>query len=56
MFHVPKTDEASWGEGLEGSPVLFDSEYSDVPKPETTFMVPVFHWSDGTAAPHRASH
>ncbi len=56
MFHVPKTDEASWGADVEGSPVVFNSEYVDVPEPETIFMVPVFRWSDGTAAPHQANH
>jgi hypothetical protein len=55
MFHVPKTDDASWGADLAGSPVLFNNEYRDVPEPETIFMVPVFHWSDGTAAPHQTS-
>jgi hypothetical protein len=54
MFHVPKTDGANWGADLEGSPVLFDDEHRDVPEPETIFMVEVFHWSDGTAAPHQA--
>jgi len=52
MFHVPKTEDASWGADLAGSPVLFNDEYRDVPEPETIFMVPVFRWSDGTAAPH----
>jgi hypothetical protein len=56
MFHVPKTDHASWGADLAGSPVLFNDEYRDVPEPETIFMVRVFSWSDGTAAPHQASH
>jgi hypothetical protein len=51
MFHVPKTD-ASWGANLAGSPVVFNDEYRDVPEPETILMLPVFHWSDGTAAPH----
>jgi hypothetical protein len=51
MFHVPKTGEASWGADLEGSPVLFNNEYRDVPEPETIFMVTVSHWSDGSAAP-----
>jgi len=55
MFHVPKTDDASWGADLAGSPVLFNDEYRDVPEPETIFMVRVSHWSDGTAAPHQAS-
>ena len=56
MFHVPKTDDANWGADRAGSPVLFNDEYRDVPEPETIFMVPVFYWSDGTAAPHQASH
>ncbi len=54
MFHVPKTDEASWGADLAGSPVLYNNENRDVPEPETIFMVPVFHWSDGTPASHQA--
>jgi hypothetical protein len=52
MFHVPKTDSASWGANLAGSPVVFNGQYPDVPEPETILMVPVFHWSDGTAAAH----
>jgi hypothetical protein len=54
MFHAPKTDEASWGADLAGSPVIYNGQYRDVPEPEIIFMVPVFHWSDGTAAPHEA--
>ncbi len=53
MFHVPKTDDASWGADLTGSPVLYDNEHRDVPEPETIFMIPVVHWSDGTAASHQ---
>lgn len=51
MFHVPKTDAANWGADVAGSPVLFNDQYRDVPEPETILMVPVFHWSDGTAVP-----
>ena len=54
MFHIPKTDEASWGADLLGSPVLYNNQSRDVPEPETIFMVAVFQWSDGTAAPHQA--
>ena len=50
MFHVPKTDNASWGANVVCSPVLENDEYQDVPEPETIFMVPVGKWSDGTAA------
>jgi hypothetical protein len=54
MFHSPKTEAASWGADLTGSPVLYNNQYRDVPEPEIIFMVPVFYWSDGTAAPHQA--
>jgi hypothetical protein len=50
MFHVPKRDDATWGADLPGSPVLVNDEYRDVPEPETIFMIPVFHWSDGAVA------
>jgi hypothetical protein len=56
MFHVPSTGEASWGANSAGSPVLFNDESRDVPEPETIFMVPVANWSDGSAAPHMATH
>jgi hypothetical protein len=49
MFHVPKADAASWGANFPGSPVVVDER--EIPEPETIFMVPVGHWSDGTAAP-----
>ncbi len=55
MFYAPKTDGAkdgaSWGADLPGSPVVLDTSHRVVPEPETIFMVPVAHWSDGTAAP-----
>jgi hypothetical protein len=49
MFHVPKTDGASWGANVICSPVVLNDEFVDVPEPETIFMVPVGQWSDGTA-------
>lgn len=49
MFHVPKARGSSWGANLPGSPVVLDDR--EVPEPQTIFMVPVSHWSDGTAAP-----
>ena len=49
MFHVPKVAAASWGANLPGSPVVVDDR--EVAEPETIFLVPVDHWSDGTAAP-----
>ncbi|HYB65142.1 MAG TPA: hypothetical protein VEC59_07775 [Steroidobacteraceae bacterium] len=48
MFHVPKVAASSWGANFPGSPVALDDR--DVPE-ETVFLVPVAHWSDGTAAP-----
>jgi hypothetical protein len=50
MFHIPTTDSASWGASLPNSPVLVNDEFLEVPEPETIFMVPVGHWSDGTSA------
>jgi len=50
MFHIPTTNGASWGANLPGSPVVFNDEFTDVPEPETIFLVPVGKWSDGTAA------
>lgn len=50
MFHLPRMGAASWGANLDGSPVVFDSDHHEGPEPETVFMVPVNHWSDGTPA------
>ena len=50
MFHIPKTDAASWGANLPSSPVELDTEHHEVPEPETIFMVPVGNWSDGAPA------
>jgi hypothetical protein len=50
MFHVPKTDNASWGANVVCSPVVQNDEFRDVPEPETIFMVPVGRWSDGSTA------
>ena len=49
MFYVPKVAAASWGANLPGSPVVLDDR--EVPEPNTMFLVPVAHWSDGTASP-----
>jgi hypothetical protein len=51
MFHIPKADGATWGADLPGSPVIVDSDHTEVPEPQIIFMVPVGDWSDGTAAP-----
>jgi len=58
MFHLPRMGAASWGANLDGSPVLLDTDHAEGPEPETIFLVPVEHWSDGTPVMHddSASH
>jgi hypothetical protein len=51
MFFVPLTEPATWGADLPGSPVL---GVKDPPGQLTLFLIPVGHWSDGTAAPAEA--
>jgi hypothetical protein len=48
MVLVPLTDPATWGANLPGSPVI---AINDPPGHLTLFLIPVGHWSDGTAAP-----
>jgi hypothetical protein len=50
MFHLPRMGAASWGANLDGSPVVLDTDHHEGPEPETIFMVPVDHWSDGSSA------
>jgi len=50
MFHLPRMGAASWGANLDGSPVVMDTDHKEGPEPETIFMVPIDHWSDGTPA------
>jgi hypothetical protein len=48
MIFAPLVDPVSWGADLPGSPVLsFTDRYSRI----SVFLIPVGHWSDGTAAP-----
>jgi hypothetical protein len=47
MFFVPDTDPEAWGAGLPGSPVI---GFKNTLDRFTLFMIPVGHWSDGTAA------
>jgi hypothetical protein len=53
MFHLPRSAAATWGSNLDGSPVVFDTSHHEGPEPESIFMVPVGHWSDGTPADHQ---
>jgi hypothetical protein len=46
MFYVPLADSATWGAGLQGSPVV--AAFNDTQERHTVFIVPVAKWSDGT--------
>lgn len=48
MFHVPKTEGATWGANLPLSPVMLDTDHTETPEPESIFIVAVGKWSDGT--------
>jgi hypothetical protein len=48
MLFVPQGQAASWGAGLEGSPVLGTD---GSPIEPTVLFIPVRSWSDGTPAP-----
>jgi hypothetical protein len=48
MFFLPLSEPIFWGAGLSGSPVIASK---DPQGRMTVFMIPVGHWSDGTAAP-----
>ena len=49
MFHIANASRASWGANLPDSPVLLNDDFPQGPEPETIFLVPVDHWSDGTS-------
>jgi hypothetical protein len=53
MFFVPPGKAGSWGEGLDGSPVL--AAVGGAPEP-TVLFIPVPHWSDGSPAPAPTEH
>jgi hypothetical protein len=46
MFFLPLTDVPAWGADLPGSPII---EAKDTLGRLTIYMIPVSHWSDGTA-------
>ncbi|MGB6596862.1 MAG: hypothetical protein WA621_01360 [Candidatus Acidiferrum sp.] len=56
MFYIPLTDPKVWGADLPGSPVMLNPQFSGAPEPITEFMIPVGHWSDGTAATPKDDH
>lgn len=49
MIYVPRTDASVWGANLPGSPVMLLPQ--DPGDPESTFLIPLSKWSDGTTAP-----
>lgn len=52
MFFVPHGQAATWGAGLEGSPILGTD---GKPFEPTVLFIPVRRWSDGSPAPTPAS-
>lgn len=56
MIYVPRTDNATWGADLPGSPVLRNTQFDDSPEPVTIFMVRVRKWSDGTLVAYPSEH
>ncbi len=49
MIYVPNAKAASWGANQKDSPInAFEGDELD---PVSVFLIPVRHWSDGTAAP-----
>jgi hypothetical protein len=53
MFFVPHGQSATWGAGLEGSPI-FGADLG--PFEPTVLFVPVRRWSDGSPGPAAADH
>jgi hypothetical protein len=47
MFFTPETDPKVWGADVPDSPII---AFKDTEEHLTVFMIPVGHWSDGTAA------
>jgi hypothetical protein len=51
MFYFPRAEAATWGADLPGAPPMLNPQFQDSPEALSVIMVPVTHWSDGTAAP-----
>jgi len=47
MFFIPETDPKVWGADFPGSPII---AFKNIEERLTVFLIPVGHWSDGTAA------
>ena len=51
MFYFPRSEGATWGADLTGSPTMLNPQFQESPEALSVLMVPVTHWSDGTPAP-----
>jgi hypothetical protein len=51
MFYFPKTDGATWGADVPGSPIMLNPQFNGNPEPITLIMIPASRWSDGSDAP-----
>lgn len=51
MFYFPRAAGATWGADLPGAPPMLNPQFQTSPEVLSVLMVPVTHWSDGTAAP-----
>jgi hypothetical protein len=58
MFHIPTAAAASWGANQPGSPIILDTAHTEVPEPQTIFMIAAPAYSDGApaAGPHAHGH
>ncbi|HXA40387.1 MAG TPA: hypothetical protein VNW53_15420 [Phenylobacterium sp.] len=48
MFYVPRTGAAAWGANLPASPIMLDTDHTEMPESESIFMMTATKWSDGT--------
>jgi hypothetical protein len=53
MFFAPITDSKAWGADLPGSPII---TFQNREERLTVFLIPVRHWSDGTAVTPKDGH
>jgi hypothetical protein len=51
MFYFPRAEASTWGADLPGAPPMLNPQFQESPEALSVLMVPVTHWSDGTAAP-----
>jgi len=51
MFYFPRGEAEAWGADLPGAPPMLNPQFQRSAEAISVIMVPVTHWSDGTAAP-----